>query len=254
MAAGIHQMGVVALRQAYAAGRVSVVAAVSHYLDRISRFDRQLGAFTFVDAEGSRAAAQASAARWEAGTARALEGVPIAIKANIDVAGMPVTGGIGAFASRIADRDAAVITRLRDAGAIILGLTNMHEAALGATTDNVFFGRTHNPYRIGHTAGRRIRRDVRAILRRALRRGQGEIGHRRVVDDGEALIKLRSLQPKKYKYVDQVTHGDTEVFGFIAQEVREILPEAVALGKDVVPDVYSLVTPDMVNRLRRELV
>lgn len=69
------------------------------------------------------------------------------------------------------------------------------------------------------------------------------------IDDGEALIKLRSLQPKKYKYVDQVTHGTTEVFGFIAQDVAAILPEAVALGKDVVPDVYMLVTPDMVNRL-----
>lgn len=153
MAAGIHQMGVVALREAYAAGRVSVVAAISHYLDRIARFDGKVRAYTFVDSEGSRAAAQASAARWDAGTARALEGVPIAVKANIDVAGMPVTGGIGALRDRIAEGDAAVISRLSDAGAIILGLTNMHEAALGATTDNLFFGRTHNPHRIGHTAG-----------------------------------------------------------------------------------------------------
>lgn len=69
------------------------------------------------------------------------------------------------------------------------------------------------------------------------------------IDDGEALIKLRTLQPKKYRYVDEVTHGTSEVFGFIAQDVAGILPEAVALGKDVVPDVYMLTTPDMVNRL-----
>lgn len=69
------------------------------------------------------------------------------------------------------------------------------------------------------------------------------------IDDGEALAKLRLLQPKKYRYVDQVTHGSTEVFGFIAQDVREIFPEAVALNQDVVPDVYTLTTPDMINRL-----
>lgn len=69
------------------------------------------------------------------------------------------------------------------------------------------------------------------------------------INDGDALVKLRLIQPKRYKYIDQVTHGPTEVFGFIAQEVREIFPEAVALNKDVVPDIYTLIEPDMSNRL-----
>lgn len=153
MAAGMHRMGVVALVEAYRAGRVSVVAATEHYLERIARLDPAVGAFTHVDGGGARAAAKQSAARWDAGTARPLEGVPIAVKANIDVAGWPVTGGIGAFRNRVADNDAAVIGRLRDAGAILLGVLNMHEAALGATTDNPFFGRTHNPHKPGYTAG-----------------------------------------------------------------------------------------------------
>jgi aspartyl-tRNA(Asn)/glutamyl-tRNA(Gln) amidotransferase subunit A len=153
MAAGLHQLGVVALGASFRAGRVSVVAACRHYLERIARFDPALGAFTFVDREGALAAAQASAERLEAGTPRPLEGVPLAVKGNLDVAGWPVTGGIGAFRDRVAPGDAEAVARLRAAGAVLLGVTNLHEAALGATTDNAFFGRTQNPHRMGFTAG-----------------------------------------------------------------------------------------------------
>lgn len=68
------------------------------------------------------------------------------------------------------------------------------------------------------------------------------------INDGEALERLRSIQPKKYQYVDTVAKGEGEVYGFIAQEVRQVFPEAVALDRDYVPDVYKLVTPDMTRR------
>lgn len=153
MAAKIHQLGVVALLDAYRVGRVSVVAATDHYLERIARFDPSLKAFTHLDAQGARAAALESAKRWDAGTARPLEGVPIAVKANIDVAGMPVHGGIKALRDRIPTKDAEVIARLKASGAVILGMLNMHEAALGATTDNVAFGDCQNPHTAGYTPG-----------------------------------------------------------------------------------------------------
>lgn len=153
MAAGIHALGVVSLLEAFRAGRVSVVAATDHYLERIARHDPVLKAFTHVDAEGARAAAAASAARYDAGTARALEGLPLAVKANIDVAGWPVHGGMAAFSGRVPAADAEVVARLKAAGAVILGLTNLHEGALGATTDSEAFGQTQNPHRIGFTAG-----------------------------------------------------------------------------------------------------
>jgi len=82
-----------------------------------------------------------------------LADLTLGIKANIAVRGLPWTGGMGLRRDVIAERDAAVVARLRGAGAAILGSLNMHEAALGATTDNAFFGRTHNPHRIGHTPG-----------------------------------------------------------------------------------------------------
>lgn len=149
----IHRLGVARLLEAFRGGRVSVVAATAHYLDRIARFNPALNAFVAVDSARARVDAVASASRWEAGSARALEGVPVAVKANIDVEGLATTAGVGARRHAFAVADAAVVARLRAAGAVILGHTNTHEAALGATTDNAFFGATHNPHRMGCTPG-----------------------------------------------------------------------------------------------------
>jgi aspartyl-tRNA(Asn)/glutamyl-tRNA(Gln) amidotransferase subunit A len=82
-----------------------------------------------------------------------LAGVTVGVKSNIAVKGLPWTAGMGLRRDMIATADAPVVAALRAAGAIILGTLNMHEAALGATTDNVFYGRTHNPHRLGHTPG-----------------------------------------------------------------------------------------------------
>ncbi len=82
-----------------------------------------------------------------------LKGLTIGVKANIAVAGLPWTGGMALYRDRIATGDAAVVAALRAAGAAIIGTLNMEEAALGAKTDNHWFGATQNPHRIGHTPG-----------------------------------------------------------------------------------------------------
>lgn len=83
----------------------------------------------------------------------ALSGLTIGVKANIATKGLPWTGGSEVFRHRIAERDADVVAQLRDAGAAIIGSLNMEEAALGAKTDNVWFGATQNPHRLGYTPG-----------------------------------------------------------------------------------------------------
>ena len=83
----------------------------------------------------------------------ALSGLCFGVKSNIAVRGVPRTGGILAYADAIPQDDATVVSRLRDAGADIVASLNMEEGALGAQTDNPFFGRTQNPLRIGHTPG-----------------------------------------------------------------------------------------------------
>jgi aspartyl-tRNA(Asn)/glutamyl-tRNA(Gln) amidotransferase subunit A len=87
------------------------------------------------------------------GGAGPLAGLTLGVKSNIMVRDLPWTGGMGLYRHRIAARDAEVVARLRNAGAMVLGSLNMHEAALGAHTDNAFFGRTHNPHRHGYTPG-----------------------------------------------------------------------------------------------------
>ena len=82
-----------------------------------------------------------------------LAGMAIAVKDNIDVAGMPTAAGMEPHRGRVAARDAACVERLRKAGAAIVGKTLMDEAAFGALGDNPWFGRCHNPHRHGYTCG-----------------------------------------------------------------------------------------------------
>jgi hypothetical protein len=69
-----------------------------------------------------------------------------------------------------------------------------------------------------------------------------------LIEDAEALVKLRQIEPKKYSYVDKVRSGTRQVYGFIAQEVNEVLPEAIGLDIDHIPDVYQLVTVNLENK------
>ncbi|GGE17588.1 glutamyl-tRNA(Gln) amidotransferase subunit A [Polymorphobacter glacialis] len=129
------------------------VAITEAYIGRIANFNEELKAFTALDLDNARAAAAESAIRIRLGEARPLEGVPFGIKANIDVEGLATTAGLAARRDDIATSDAAVVALLRNAGAVILGHLNMHEGALGATTDNPAYGRTENPHKLGRTPG-----------------------------------------------------------------------------------------------------
>jgi aspartyl-tRNA(Asn)/glutamyl-tRNA(Gln) amidotransferase subunit A len=82
-----------------------------------------------------------------------LSGLTVGIKANIAVKGLPWTAGMALFRNRNATEDAEVVKRLRAAGAAIPGTLNLEEAALGAKTDNPWFGATQNPHRPGYTPG-----------------------------------------------------------------------------------------------------
>jgi aspartyl-tRNA(Asn)/glutamyl-tRNA(Gln) amidotransferase subunit A len=82
-----------------------------------------------------------------------LTGLSVGVKANIAVAGMPWHAGLAAFETRLADRDADTVALLRHAGAAIIGVLNMEEAALGSKTDNPHFGAVQNPHRIGFSPG-----------------------------------------------------------------------------------------------------
>ena len=82
-----------------------------------------------------------------------MSGFRLAVKDNIDVAGLPTTAGLQAWRNRIATQDAPVVAALKKKGAIVVAKTLMDEAAFGALGDNPWYGRVHNPHRHGYTAG-----------------------------------------------------------------------------------------------------
>jgi aspartyl-tRNA(Asn)/glutamyl-tRNA(Gln) amidotransferase subunit A len=144
---------IAALAATLAGGGTTSLALTGTALDGIARRDPALRCFITLDPDGARRAAAESDARRQAGRVRGpLDGVPVAVKGNIAVAGLPNTVGTRAF-PQAAPADATVTARLRAAGAVVFGTLNMHEGALGATTDNPFWGRCQNPLAPGFTPG-----------------------------------------------------------------------------------------------------
>ncbi len=135
-------------------GAITAEALLDRSLDRIRRVDGRLNSFVALDESGARASARESDARLAAGARRsALDGVPLSIKDNILVAGMPATWGSRAFATYAPDGDELPIARLRGAGAVIVGKTNVPELTLEGYTKNDLFGVTRNPWDTRLTPG-----------------------------------------------------------------------------------------------------
>jgi aspartyl-tRNA(Asn)/glutamyl-tRNA(Gln) amidotransferase subunit A len=123
-------------------------------LDRATGPGRALNAFVTI-CEDSAVAQAAQAAERASSRQRLgpLDGIPIAVKDNMDVAGVPTSNGFGGGPWRVPTEDSELVRRLRAAGAVILGKLNMEEGALGPTSNNPHVGRVENPHRLGHTPG-----------------------------------------------------------------------------------------------------
>jgi Asp-tRNA(Asn)/Glu-tRNA(Gln) amidotransferase A subunit family amidase len=133
---------------------ISPQEVIDAHLERIEKLQPKLNAFVHVDAEGARRharAAEASVLRGDAvGT---LHGVAISIKSCIDVAGWPCPAGSRLRADYVACEDAVLVSRLRAAGAILVGNTNVPEFLMAYETDNALSGKTSNPWELSRSAG-----------------------------------------------------------------------------------------------------
>jgi amidase len=129
----------------------AAVAVVESCLERIERLDPLLGAFQVVCADAARAEATALPRRDT--SELPLAGVPIAIKDNIDVRGLPTRNGSGASAGTPAAEDDELVRRLREAGAVIVGKTRMPELAAWSFTEGRAYGGTANPWDVTRNAG-----------------------------------------------------------------------------------------------------
>ena len=135
-------------------GAMRVIDLVDQSLEAIVRHHQDTNAFVRVDVDGARVAAHALDAEHKQGRDRGLlHGIPISIKDLIDIAGQPTTAASRVLHDRIAEQDAPVVARLRKAGAVIIGKTNLHEFALGTTSEDSAFGPVRHPYDSTRSAG-----------------------------------------------------------------------------------------------------
>jgi amidase len=144
--------GVVRQAELVRRGEVSSTQLVELYLERIGRLEPELNAFRVVMAERALADARQADARRGAGGERPLLGVPIAVKDTEDVAGERTAWGTG-LRGAPAPRDNDLVARLRGAGAVIIGKTNLPELAIIGATEGPAFGVTRNPWDTDRTPG-----------------------------------------------------------------------------------------------------
>ena len=134
-------------------GELSPVEVVRAHLQRIEDVNGRLNAIVTLDDRAEDRAREAEAAAATGERMGPLHGVPLTVKDCVDTAGLRTTRGSRLFSDHVPTADAPVVQRLTDAGAIVIGKTNMPEFALWWETDNVVFGRTENPWLDGRTPG-----------------------------------------------------------------------------------------------------
>src|SRR4029077_7223425 len=144
------------LQRAMQAGAITSRMLGELYLARIDAYDKQgpaLNAIAAVNPHARDAADALDAERASRGPRGPLHGIPVLVKDNYETIEMPTTAGSIALAAFHPSRDAVLVQRLKAAGAVILGKTNMHELASGITTVGSRFGQTRNPYDLDRNPG-----------------------------------------------------------------------------------------------------
>lgn len=139
-------------------GDISPVELIEAHLAKIERLNPKLNAFVHVDAarvrREARAAESAVAHRKTSGSKLGpLHGIPISIKSSVEVAGLRCESGTRLRAGFVAARDAPLVARLKNAGAIVLGVTNTPEMLMAWETDNLLYGCTNSPWDLERTPG-----------------------------------------------------------------------------------------------------
>src|SRR6187402_1284508 len=152
----VYEQSIVDLQSAMASGRVTSRGLVESYLARINAYDQigpRLNAIVLVNPRAREDADAMDGERADKKVRGPLHGIPVLIKDNYNTADMPTSGGALGLATLQPRADAFQVKKLRDAGAVILGKTTMHELAAGITTISSLTGQTRNPYDLYRVPG-----------------------------------------------------------------------------------------------------
>jgi aspartyl-tRNA(Asn)/glutamyl-tRNA(Gln) amidotransferase subunit A len=227
------------LSQGYAAGALSPLEVVGSVLARAREVQPRLNPLTHLDEAGALAAARQSEDRWRTGMQRSLlDGVPMTVKDNIPVRGMPCRWGSRLYEAHLPGDDETPVARLRAAGAVLLGKTNVPEFTLLGYTDNLLQGPTRNPWNPELTPGGSSGGAVVAVA--------SGIGPIALATDGGGSIRrpcshtgLVGLKPGAGRVPR--AHGlpellpDLEVIGPVARTVEDLLLVLEVIGPRLAP-------------------
>ena len=239
------------LQAAMAAGRLTSAALVDAYLARIAAYDQRgpaLNAMIRLD-PGARAEAEALDRERRAGRVRGpMHGIPIILKDNYATRGLPTSGGSLALAALQTPEDATVVRRLRDAGAVILGKSNLHELASGITNISSLGGQTRNPYDPARCPGGSSGGTGAAIAASfaAVGWGSDTCGSIRIPAAYGSLVGLRPTQGMTSRAGILPLSHTQDVIGPLARTVTDL---AIALDLTVGPDPADTVTRRLDGRL-----
>jgi amidase len=226
------------LQAAMTGGQVTSRQLVEAYLARIAAYDRQGPAINAMVTLNPQALAQADvldAERKARGPRGPLHGIPIVVKDNYETVDMPTGAGSLALASNHPARDAFQVKKLRDAGVVIVGKTNMHELAAGITTISSFGGQTRNPYDLLRNPGGSSGGTGAAVGASFAAAGMGSdtCGSIRIPAANHALVGLRGTQGLSSRTGIVPLSHTQDIGGPLARSITDL---AIMLDATVGPD------------------
>ena len=208
-------------------GQIMSVDLVDFYLARIEAFDKNgpsLNSIAYINPNAREQAEILDQERLENGPRGPLHGIPILVKDNYETRGMPTTAGSKSLAGYSPDRDAELVSRLKDAGAIILGKTNMHEFAFGIETWGSAFGKTRNPYDPTRNPGGSSGGTGAAVAANFALAGLGSdtCGSIRIPSAHNALVGLRGTQGSSSRAGIIPLSSTQDIGGPLARSVADL--------------------------------
>ena len=242
----VFEESILDLQAAQTAGKVTSRALVESYLARIQAYDQagpRLNALVMINPRAREAADALDRERAERGPRGPLHGIPVLIKDNYDTADMPTSGGALALATLQPTADAFAVRKLKDAGAVILGKTTMHELASGITNISSLTEWTRNPYELNRVPGGSSGGTGAAIAASFAAAGMGSdtCGSIRIPSANNNLVGLRGSQGLSSRTGIMPLSSTQDIGGPLARSVTDL---AIMLDATVGPDPADAITKE----------
>lgn len=249
----VSEQSIADLQEAMRTGRVTSRGLVESYLARIQAYDQagpRLNALVTINPRAREEAEALDRERADGKTRGPLHGVPVLVKDNYDTADMPTSGGTLGLATLQPIADAFQVKKLRDAGAVILGKTTMHELAAGITTISSYTGQTRNPYGLDRVPGGSSGGTGAAIAASFAAAGMGSdtCGSIRIPSANQNLVGLRGTHGLSSRTGVMPLSSTQDIAGPLARTVTDL---AIMLDATVGTDPADAITKDNASHIPR---